>query len=258
MTACGFCVVAALSNQISGRPWIALAQDREVAPDGVRIEEARLELSRRSRGRGNSGRDGSGRDRSGPDGQHRSRSSRAPPARRARAPTPVARRAAGSTGCPTETARRRATSAAAPAVLPDMPSQGATATRGQSAAGRRDGRRPEVGVLGQRRHGRRWLRQPGDARHRRVGRRRQLPRQRRGPGSCQRHPAAPGRARWPAGRSAARVRIAARPGGDQIAILVVPVDFHAFEHAQRVLGQDGGRAVERHQVRGGALGVDAP
>ena len=38
ITACGFCVVAPLSSQTSGRPLTFWSQDREVAPDGVRIE----------------------------------------------------------------------------------------------------------------------------------------------------------------------------------------------------------------------------
>ena len=37
MTACGFCVVAALSSQISGLPLRAL-QDREIALDPIRVE----------------------------------------------------------------------------------------------------------------------------------------------------------------------------------------------------------------------------
>ena len=41
MTACGFCVVAALSSQTSGRPWTRSCRIGKVALDGVRVERAR-------------------------------------------------------------------------------------------------------------------------------------------------------------------------------------------------------------------------
>jgi hypothetical protein len=50
MTDCGFCVVAALSSQTSGRPWTRSLQDREVALDDVRVERCRR-ARRSDRGR---------------------------------------------------------------------------------------------------------------------------------------------------------------------------------------------------------------
>jgi len=40
-------------------------------------------------------------------------------------------------------------------------------------------------------------------------------------------------------------------------VLMVVVDIHVLQHGNRVVGQHGGRAIQRHQVRGGAAIVDA-
>src|SRR6187402_350086 len=49
----------------------------------------------------------------------------------------------------------------------------------------------------------------------------------------------------------------ARVWTDGSGVVIVLVHFHVLEHRDRILGQHGGRAVERDQVRGDGLAIDA-
>ena len=52
MTACGFCVVAALSSQTSGRPLTRSCKDRKVAANGLDVERLRGQIQTGERGAG--------------------------------------------------------------------------------------------------------------------------------------------------------------------------------------------------------------